>query len=62
VESLSQEIDKYLDARKFRGVRWLGLLLRSDIDRILAAGAERARALAAPVMADVRRIVGFWNA
>jgi tryptophanyl-tRNA synthetase len=34
----------------------------AEIDRILAAGAERARALAAPVMTDVRRIVGFWNA
>ncbi|HEY1880754.1 MAG TPA: tryptophan--tRNA ligase [Caulobacteraceae bacterium] len=34
----------------------------AEIDRILAAGAGRARALAAPVMADVRRIVGFWGA
>src|SRR5690606_24214339 len=29
------------------------------IDAILREGAERARALAEPVMADVRRIVGF---
>ncbi|HSC18150.1 MAG TPA: tryptophan--tRNA ligase [Rhizomicrobium sp.] len=31
----------------------------AEIDRILHAGAERARAIAAPVMADVKRIVGF---
>jgi tryptophanyl-tRNA synthetase len=31
----------------------------AEIDRILAEGAERARAIAAPVMDDVRRIVGF---
>jgi tryptophanyl-tRNA synthetase len=31
-----------------------------EIDRILAAGAERARAVAAPTMAEVRRRVGFW--
>jgi tryptophanyl-tRNA synthetase len=31
-----------------------------EIDRILAAGAEKARALAAPVLAETRRIVGFW--
>jgi tryptophanyl-tRNA synthetase len=34
----------------------------AEIDRILAAGAQRAWGLAAPVMADVRRIVGFWGA
>jgi tryptophanyl-tRNA synthetase len=32
----------------------------AEIDRILAAGAERARAVAAPVMAEVRKLVGFW--
>jgi tryptophanyl-tRNA synthetase len=32
----------------------------AEIDRILADGAARARAIAAPVMSDVRRIVGFW--
>jgi tryptophanyl-tRNA synthetase len=32
----------------------------AEIDRILEAGAERARAVAAPVMAEVRRLVGFW--
>jgi tryptophanyl-tRNA synthetase len=31
----------------------------AEIDRILKAGAEKARALAAPVMADVKRLVGF---
>jgi tryptophanyl-tRNA synthetase len=30
-----------------------------EIDRILKEGATRARALAAPIMAEVRRIVGF---
>ncbi|MSO84386.1 MAG: tryptophan--tRNA ligase [Rhodospirillales bacterium] len=29
------------------------------VDRVLARGAERARALAAPVLSEVRRIVGF---
>jgi tryptophanyl-tRNA synthetase len=32
----------------------------AEIDRILAAGAERAREIATPVMADVRKIVGLW--
>jgi tryptophanyl-tRNA synthetase len=32
----------------------------AEIDRILAAGAERARAVAEPTMAEVRRRVGFW--
>ncbi|MBV9693409.1 MAG: tryptophan--tRNA ligase, partial [Alphaproteobacteria bacterium] len=31
----------------------------AEIDRILRAGAERCRALAAPVMAEVKRVVGF---
>ena len=31
----------------------------AEIDRILKSGAERARSLAAPIMADVRRLVGF---
>ncbi|HEV2532452.1 tryptophan--tRNA ligase [Phenylobacterium sp.] len=33
----------------------------AEIDRILGDGAARARALAAPTMAEVRKIVGFWN-
>jgi tryptophanyl-tRNA synthetase len=32
----------------------------AEIDRVLARGAEQACALAAPTMAEVRRIVGFW--
>jgi tryptophanyl-tRNA synthetase len=32
----------------------------AEIDRILGEGAERARAIAAPTMAEVRKIVGFW--
>jgi tryptophanyl-tRNA synthetase len=31
----------------------------AEIDRILKRGAERATAVAAPIMADVKRIVGF---
>jgi tryptophanyl-tRNA synthetase len=34
----------------------------AEIDRILAAGAEKALALAAPTLAETRRIVGFWGA
>ena len=30
-----------------------------EIDRILQAGAEKARAIAAPIMVDVKRMVGF---
>ena len=32
----------------------------AEIDRILGAGAERAREVAAPILADVKRIVGYW--
>jgi len=32
---------------------------RAEIDRLLKSGAERARGMAAPIMADVRRLVGF---
>jgi tryptophanyl-tRNA synthetase len=32
----------------------------AEIDRVLAAGAERARAIAAPVLAETQRLVGFW--
>jgi tryptophanyl-tRNA synthetase len=32
----------------------------AEIDRVLAGGAERARAIAAPILAETRRIVGFW--
>jgi len=33
----------------------------AEIDRILAAGAERASAAAEPVVAEAKRIVGFWR-
>ena len=33
----------------------------SEIDRALAAGADQARAISAPVMDEVRRIIGFWQ-
>jgi tryptophanyl-tRNA synthetase len=32
----------------------------AEIDRVLADGAARARAIATPVMAEVRARVGFW--
>jgi tryptophanyl-tRNA synthetase len=32
----------------------------AEIDRVLAAGAERARAVAEPVIEDTKRLVGFW--
>jgi tryptophanyl-tRNA synthetase len=33
----------------------------AGIDRVLAEGARRANAIAAPIMDDVRRVVGFWR-
>ncbi|MBP7649795.1 MAG: tryptophan--tRNA ligase [Phenylobacterium sp.] len=33
-----------------------------EIDAILAAGAEKAREAAAPTLAEVKKIVGFWGA
>lgn len=33
-----------------------------EIDSILAAGAERARTVAAPVLAEVKKLVGYWGA
>ncbi len=32
----------------------------AEIDRILTDGAQRARALAAPTVAEVKKLVGFW--
>ena len=32
----------------------------AEIDRVLSDGAARAREIAAPVVADVKRLVGFW--
>ena len=34
----------------------------AEIDRVLAKGAERARAAAAPTLAKTRKLVGFWGA
>jgi len=34
----------------------------AEVDSVLKDGAARARAIAEPVMKDVRRIVGFWGA
>ena len=33
----------------------------AEIDRVLAAGAERAREVAAPTLDEVKKIVGFWR-
>ncbi|HEX8231778.1 MAG TPA: tryptophan--tRNA ligase [Caulobacteraceae bacterium] len=33
----------------------------AEIDRVLAAGAERARAIAEPVLEETKRLVGFWR-
>jgi tryptophanyl-tRNA synthetase len=32
----------------------------AEVDRILADGAERAAAIAEPVLAETRKMVGFW--
>jgi tryptophanyl-tRNA synthetase len=41
--------------------RMRGLLADpGQIDRVLAEGAGKARDLAAPILADTKRIVGFW--
>ena len=34
----------------------------AEIDRVLAAGAERARSIAAPILVETKNIVGFWRA
>jgi tryptophanyl-tRNA synthetase len=33
----------------------------AELDRILAKGAERAREVADPIVAETRRLVGFWG-
>ncbi len=33
----------------------------AEVDRVLTAGAERARAVAAPILAETRDKVGFWR-
>jgi tryptophanyl-tRNA synthetase len=32
-----------------------------EVDRVLKQGGERANAIAAPVMDEVRKVVGFWR-
>ena len=34
----------------------------AEIDRVLAAGADRARAIADPILDETRRVMGFWRA
>ena len=34
----------------------------AEIDRVLKDGAERAAAVADPVVDEVKKIVGFWRA
>ncbi len=45
---ISERLNAYLDDK-------------AEIDTVLAKGAEQARALSAPVLADVRKIIGFWE-
>ena len=33
----------------------------AEIDRVLADGRDRAQAIAAPVLQEVKDIVGFWR-
>jgi tryptophanyl-tRNA synthetase len=33
----------------------------AEVDRVLKDGGERANAIAAPVMDEVRRVIGFWR-
>ena len=33
----------------------------AEIDRILASGAQKARAIAAPILEETRKVVGFWR-
>ncbi len=34
----------------------------AEIDRVMADGAERAKAVAEPIVAETKRLVGFWEA
>jgi tryptophanyl-tRNA synthetase len=34
---------------------------KAEIDRVLAAGADRASEVAEPVVAEARKLVGFWG-
>jgi len=33
-----------------------------EVDRVLRDGAERADAIARPILEEARRLVGFWRA
>ena len=33
----------------------------AEIDRILTDGAEKARAVAAPVIKEAKKLVGYWS-
>jgi tryptophanyl-tRNA synthetase len=35
---------------------------KAEIDAVLKDGAERARAAAQPVMAEVKKLIGYWGA
>ena len=35
---------------------------KSEIDAVLKDGAERARNAARPVMAEVKKLIGYWGA
>ena len=32
-----------------------------EVDRVLKSGGERANEIAAPVMDEVRKVIGFWS-
>ena len=34
---------------------------QAEIDRILSRGAERADAIAAPIIKETKEIIGFWH-
>ena len=60
------EAERYLLSLELFGMRFgLERMRRlmadpAEIDRILAAGADAARVIAAPVLAETKRLVGFW--
>lgn len=51
VAHLAPVTEKYRDILSDRG----------EVDRVLKEGARKADEIAAPTMADVRRVVGFWQ-
>ena len=52
-------VDIFASGRKMRVALHPGLD-PAQIDRVLAAGAEKARAIAEPILAETKKIVGFW--